>query len=87
MNTRSSPFPKSMLLAVTTLAVLLAGCVDSGNWRPAPKLAPEALTADRALSGAQVDPSAWPRDGWWHSYGDPQLDALVAEALAGSPSL
>ena len=87
MNTRSSPFPKSIPLAVTTLAVLLAGCVDSGNWKPAPKLAPEALTADRALSGAPVDPSAWPRDGWWHSYGDPQLDALVAEALAGSPSL
>ena len=32
-------------------------------------------------------PAAWPADGWWRSYGDPQLDALVDEALAGSPSL
>ena len=25
--------------------------------------------------------------GWWHAYGDPQLDTLMTEALAGSPSL
>jgi outer membrane protein TolC len=29
----------------------------------------------------------WPRDAWWQGYGDPQLDALEAEALAGSPDL
>jgi NodT family efflux transporter outer membrane factor (OMF) lipoprotein len=87
MNTHSSPFARLMVLGLGALAVLLAGCVDRGGWKPAPKLAPQAVTADRALAGAQVDASAWPHDGWWHSYGDPQLDALVAQALAGSPSL
>jgi NodT family efflux transporter outer membrane factor (OMF) lipoprotein len=87
MNTQRSLLPRLILLALTALAVLLAGCVDTGHWKPAPQLAPRALAADRALSGAQVDATAWPQDGWWHSYGDPQLDALVAEALAGSPSL
>ena len=24
---------------------------------------------------------------WWTSYADPQLNALIAEALAGAPSL
>lgn len=30
---------------------------------------------------------AWPHDRWWQSYGDPQLDALVDEALAGAPDM
>src|SRR5262249_50872228 len=65
----------------------LAGCVDRGGWQPAPQLTPQALSASGTLAGAKVDASAWPADGWWHSYGDPQLDALIAEALAGSPGL
>jgi NodT family efflux transporter outer membrane factor (OMF) lipoprotein len=31
--------------------------------------------------------TAWPLDRWWSAYGDPQLDALIDEALADSPSL
>jgi NodT family efflux transporter outer membrane factor (OMF) lipoprotein len=85
-TTRKSSLMTSVVSAVAALA-LLAGCVERGDWKPAPQLAPQALTADRALSAAPVDRSAWPQDGWWRSYGDPQLDALVAEALAGSPSL
>jgi NodT family efflux transporter outer membrane factor (OMF) lipoprotein len=87
MNTHRSPFATFIVLGLAASAMLFAGCVDTGHWKPAPKLTPQALTADRALSGAQVDVTAWPQDGWWRSYGDPQLDALVAEALAGSPSL
>jgi NodT family efflux transporter outer membrane factor (OMF) lipoprotein len=43
--------------------------------------------AERTLATAQINEDAWPDDGWWHAYGDPQLDALVSDALAGSPSL
>jgi len=69
------------------LAASLAGCVDRGDWKPAPRLEPQALGAQQTLAGARLDAAAWPADLWWHAYGDPQLDALVAEALAGSPSL
>ena len=31
--------------------------------------------------------AAWPGDGWWRAYGDAQLDALIEEALRGSPDL
>jgi NodT family efflux transporter outer membrane factor (OMF) lipoprotein len=31
--------------------------------------------------------TAWPGDGWWRVYQDPQLDALIGEALRGSPDL
>ncbi len=71
----------------TALLAALCGCVDRGGWNAAPQLAPAQLTAERTLSGMPVDASAWPADGWWRGYGDPQLDALVAEAIAGSPSL
>jgi len=67
-------------------ALALCGCVDSG-WKAAPQLAPAQLSAERTLAGTPLDAAAWPADGWWHGYGDPQLDALVAEAIAGSPSL
>ncbi|HTL93183.1 MAG TPA: hypothetical protein VL176_12605, partial [Steroidobacteraceae bacterium] len=74
-----------MLAAVPAIA--LAGCVDRGNWQPAPPVAPGKLELGRTVADAQVEPSAWPADGWWRRYGDPQLDALIDEALAGSASL
>jgi NodT family efflux transporter outer membrane factor (OMF) lipoprotein len=75
------------VLLTSLAAVALAGCVDRGNWKPAPALAPQALTTDHTLAAASVDSGAWPTDGWWRAFGDPQLDALVEQALAGSPSL
>jgi NodT family efflux transporter outer membrane factor (OMF) lipoprotein len=67
--------------------VLVAGCVTDRDWHPPRPTAPNSLTADRALATAQTNEDAWPEDDWWHAYGDPQLDALMGEALAGSPSL
>ena len=68
-------------------ALLLVGCVDRGGWQPTAQIAPQKLELGRTVADAQIAPSAWPADGWWRSYGDPQLDALVGEALTGSPSL
>jgi NodT family efflux transporter outer membrane factor (OMF) lipoprotein len=44
-----------------------------------------SLQTTRSL---QTDNAAsWPADQWWSAYKDPQLDALIAEALKGSPDL
>jgi NodT family efflux transporter outer membrane factor (OMF) lipoprotein len=67
--------------------MLLAGCVSRGDWHAAASIAPESLAAKRTLANAPVTPTAWPTDTWWTGYGDPQLDALIKEAFAGSPSL
>src|SRR2546427_381858 len=75
------------IVLAATLAASLAGCVDRGDWKAAPRLEPQALGAQQALADARLDAAAWPADLWWQAYGDPQLDALIAEALAGSPSL
>ena len=86
--TQHRPTARAAALAFATmLSVALAGCVSRGDWKAAHTLAPQGLSADRSLATAHVDVAAWPTDDWWGGYGDPQLDALINEALAGSPSL
>src|ERR1700732_2497030 len=67
--------------------ILVAGCVTDRDWHAQRPIAPNSLVAERALATAQTNEDAWPEDDWWRAYGDPQLDALMGEALAGSPSL
>ena len=76
-----------MTLLGALLLAAVAGCVDRGGWQAAPQLAPAQLSADRSLTGMPLDAAAWPADGWWRAFTDPQLDGLVTEAIAGSPSL
>ena len=75
------------LVLLAALAALCNGCAAGGNWKPQPQLAPQGLATGRTLAAARLDAAAWPADTWWLGYGDPQLDALVDEALAGSPTL
>jgi NodT family efflux transporter outer membrane factor (OMF) lipoprotein len=78
--------PASVALGAMLYAVL-AGCVSRGDWHATPAIAPQNLIANRTLANATVAPEAWPTDTWWTGYGDPQLDALIAESFEGSPSL
>ncbi|MEG3087778.1 efflux transporter outer membrane subunit [Sphingomonas sp. PB4P5] len=72
-------------LCCATAAASLAGCAvpDLG---PRPELATPDAYASRDSLGAATG-MAWPAAQWWRGYGDPQLDALIAEALAGSPDI
>src|SRR6185312_12164563 len=44
------------------------------------------LAATKSLSAVPVN-TVWPASDWWKRYGDPQLDALMDEALRTSPTL
>jgi NodT family efflux transporter outer membrane factor (OMF) lipoprotein len=72
-------------LALATAAALLAGCagLPGKDERPAEK--PPGSYATARSFAAPVAP--WPADAWWTAYGDPQLDRLIEEGLAGSPSV
>lgn len=88
LSALGKPPGAARLAAVATVScVFVAGCVTDRDWHPPRPVAPNSLTADRALSTAQTNEDAWPEDDWWRAYGDPQLDALMGDALAGSPSL
>ena len=67
----------------TAFALLLAGCAP--NLGPASQLrTTPSLVSTQSFA---VPAQAWPSDAWWTAYGDPQLNALETEALAGSPDL
>jgi NodT family efflux transporter outer membrane factor (OMF) lipoprotein len=71
----------SILLA----ALLTSACATLPSPTPARiAKAPEAYAAAKSLAAPDA---AWPTDTWWKAYGDAQLDALVDEALNGSPTL
>ena len=61
--------------------VLLAGCVLPPDDPPRV----QAIAVGSLGLGAVASPQAG--EGWWRVYGDPQLDRLMAAALAGNPTL
>lgn len=61
----------------------LAACAPDLGKAPVPRTA-ASLAATRSLP---PENGAWPGDGWWSRYNDPQLDQLIAEGLAGSPDI
>jgi NodT family efflux transporter outer membrane factor (OMF) lipoprotein len=85
MNSFSAHFPRRRLACLLTASALLGGCA---GFQP---IAPQTQPIDKlALSmPASINQSqdAWPRDDWWLAYGDPQLNKLMQQALADSPSL
>jgi len=72
-------------LLFVAIATALSACaaLPQGSARPH-----VASAADYASSHSLVAPvGMWPAESWWESYGDSQLDALIREALAGSPNI
>ncbi|WP_267221195.1 efflux transporter outer membrane subunit [Dyella silvae] len=78
----------SALSAALALSLILTGCVTSRGLHTTGSVTdPGSLTSDRSLADVQLSPTAWPSQDWWVSYGDPQLTALIEEALKTNPSL
>jgi NodT family efflux transporter outer membrane factor (OMF) lipoprotein len=66
-------------------AAVLSACASLPGKSPAPAIRPQSAYASAQSFAAPA--SDWPANGWWKSYGDAQLDALIGEGLAGSPSV
>jgi NodT family efflux transporter outer membrane factor (OMF) lipoprotein len=93
--TRSEPIPQrsrlrqaAPVVAVLVAALTLAGCASTHGLAPAttPRDA-DALATTRSFGATATSDAAFPTRDWWTAFGDPQLDALIAEALAGTPGL
>jgi NodT family efflux transporter outer membrane factor (OMF) lipoprotein len=74
---------------ITALSLLAATALSACATLPPPSAArvakaPASYAAAQSLAAPNRD---WPADAWWTAYGDPQLDALMSEALAGAPDL
>ena len=68
-------------LAALAAALLLAGCASYQGIRN------EATLRTPPVPQASEQPVAPIDAEWWKTFGDPQLDRLEAQALAGSPNL
>jgi len=71
---------KAMLWPTLWPALLLAGCALPDAQ---PRVTPLAASA-LGLAGDETAPVA---DDWWQALGDPQLDRIMADALARNPTL
>ncbi|CAN5370501.1 efflux transporter outer membrane subunit [soil metagenome] len=73
-------------LAVAIAGLLLAGCVAGPDYRPPANDLPVTWQLEQpwrqAAPGDMLD-----KGRWWQRFGDPQLDALQRQALAGSPTI
>jgi len=81
-NRQINGLAKALLLSTVLFTAACASIPDLGP-------APEAKEAQAyvATQSFQAPTAEWPASTWWTGYGDAQLNALIAEALAGAPSL
>ena len=83
-KTKASAGLRGPAMALGALAIL-AGCAAVPDLPAADQIKkPGELQSAATLAAPATN---WPANGWWQRYGDPQLDALIDEALANSPTL
>lgn len=76
------------LAAAIAFCLALAGCVTSRGLHTTGSMTDAgSLKSEQSLADVQLSPTAWPAQDWWVSYGDPQLSALIEEALKTNPNL
>ncbi len=72
-------------VSVLTLALLLGGCASVPPSSTDTPVALSDLKADQSLAGdARIQ---WPQAQWWTAFNDPQLNALMDEALTRAPDI
>lgn len=77
-------FPSRMPMTAMAIA-LLSGCASVPDLGAKPEVrTSQSIAAQQSLAAA---PSAWPGEGWWTAYGDPQLTTLIEEGLRNAPDM
>jgi len=85
---RGVPAAASLFPALLLTVLAASGCASTQGLSPRTALLDaDGLSAARMLESGAHSEAAFPTAAWWSALGDPQLDALVREALQDSPSL
>ena len=87
MTASSVPFLCRWLrcgVAAALVCALSACALIRHDEKPFTTIAPEQI---RLADDIHYRSSDWPEQKWWSAYGDPQLDSLIARALATSPTI
>jgi len=76
------------IVGVLLIPLLAAGCANMEGLAPqSSSRTADSLAAAKSIAGSRLSAAAWPAADWWKRFNDPQLDRLIDEALAGSPTL
>ena len=77
-----------LIAGLLLAALIVAGCASTAGLSTQASLqSANALAAEKSLAGVAASGAAWPANDWWRSFNDSQLDQLMDEALADSPTL
>lgn len=79
--------PTVALAAAMALPLLLGGCSSLQHRTPAPETAASAAARTPTDAGTPAIATLPVLSRWWQQFDDPQLGALVEEALSGNPGL
>nr|WP_202413834.1 efflux transporter outer membrane subunit [Duganella sp. CY15W] len=82
LNVKTTALLRPTVLA---LAVALAGCASVPPDHQA--LVKRDIASAEIASSIKLANEGWPQAQWWTAYHDEQLNAIIKQALAGSPSL
>ena len=75
-------------LLAASLTLALSACADMGHIAPqSAMLDANKLQGSQAMDAAASAAIQWPRAQWWQALQDPQLNRLMEQALADSPTL
>jgi outer membrane protein TolC len=64
------------------LVFMLAACAPEHS-----TVAPIKTQATAASVNTRLNHADWPKNEWWKEYNDPQLNALIAKAIADAPDM
>lgn len=80
--------PLHRRLLAASLILALSACADMGHNAPqSAMLDANKLQGSQAMDAAASAAIQWPRAQWWQDLHDPQLNRLMEQALADSPTL
>ena len=77
--------PRRLTLLLVVSLGLASGCAQIPRLDPPPSI--RKVDELGSSSSFAVPAATWPSDHWWEVYGDPQLNALIDEALKNAPDL
>jgi multidrug efflux system outer membrane protein len=83
--TTTTPLRPALLSLAIAVALALAGCANIAPDKHA--LAKRDIASAELSSGIKLANEGWPQAQWWLAYHDEQLNAIIKQALAGSPTL
>lgn len=78
---------KRMVIGLMTSLILTSCATSEGLNTHNKMLNPTSLEAKNTLENITLSPANWPKRNWWESFDDPQLNMLIYDGLASSPSL